>query len=176
MGLDISYCSNLHKLDCVFNEDGAPIDPATREEVDYDIHVYVNPHFEGREAPLEPGYYIGEAREGFRAGSYGGYNNWRENLAKLAGYPAIEVEEYGHKSFRHDSGAHEAGEGPFYELIWFSDCEGTIGPVVSAKLAKDFSDFQEKADSFRDDYWREKYAEWRKAFETAAQNGAVCFH
>jgi hypothetical protein len=176
MGLDISYCRNLKKLDCVFNEDGCPIDPTTREELDYEMHVYLNPHFVGRSEPLESGYYTGEDREGFRAGSYGGYNAWREDLAKLAGYPALQEERYGQVSLRHDAGAQDAGKGPFYELIYFSDCEGTIGPVVSAKLAKDFADFQEKANSFGDDYWRKKYGEWRLAFETASENGAVSFH
>ena len=115
---------------------------------------------------------------GFRAGSYSGYNHWREKLAEIAGYPSIETDRFGSglKEMRHDAGAREAGSGPFYELIWFSDCEGIIGPITSAKLARDFADFQAKADAVEDDYWREKYGKWRQAFEMAAEEGAVDFH
>lgn len=177
MGLDITYYANLQKLDCVFDKDGEPIDPVTRKPLEDAVQLYVNPHFAGREVPIvDRGVYIAEECDGFRAGSYGGYNHWREGLAELAGYPAIETEDYGQKSMRHDAGAHAAGSGPFYELIWFSDCEGVIGSAVAAKLAKDFADFQEKADAFRDEYWKEKYADWRKAFEMASNGGAVSFH
>ena len=68
---------------------------------------------------------------------------------------------------------------PFFELIHFSDCEGIIGPKISAKLAKDFADNQAKADVYRVDeasWFREKYSDWRRAFEMAADNGAVEFH
>lgn len=55
-------------------------------------------------------------------------------------------------------------------------CEGVIGSSVSAKLAKDFADFQKDADAHEDRNFREKYAEWRKEFEMAADDGAVSFH
>lgn len=53
-----------------------------------------------------------------------------------------------------------------------------IGPKTSAKLAMDFAAFQEKADLFdwSDEYYANKYADWRRAFELAADGGAVCFH
>lgn len=34
----------------------------------------------------------------------------------------------------------------------------------------------EMADAWGDEYWRERYAYWRQAFEMAADGGAVDFH
>jgi hypothetical protein len=109
---------------------------------------------------------------GFRAGSYSGYNEWREELAKLAGYEHVPYRDEGKT---HSAGAWSQSSGPFWELIYFSDCEGTIGPKTSAKLAKDFADFQPKADQHPHDWFRNLYAHWRRAFDLAAQNGAVVF-
>lgn len=177
MGLDITYYANLQKLDCVFDGDGEPIDPVTRKPLEDAVQFYVNPHFQGREVPLVDGAaYVAEECEGFCAGSYGGYNHWREGLAALAGYPLTEHESYGQTEFRHDAGAWAVESGPFHELINFSDCEGVIGSVVATKLAKDFADFQERANTHMDEGWRDLYAEWRNAFEMAANGGAVRFH
>lgn len=103
---------------------------------------------------------------GFRAGSYSGYNRWREWLAELAGHGSPQNVWNNPKP------------GPFVELINFSDCEGTIGPVVSAKLAKDFAEWDDRAKAAdkADGYDYGKYREWRKAFEMAADGGAVTFH
>ena len=68
---------------------------------------------------------------------------------------------------------------PFVELINFSDCEGFIGPVASAKLAKDFAAFRDRAqsaDSTHGAYDFERYCKWQEAFEFAADNGCVQFH
>lgn len=100
----------------------------------------------------------------FRAGSYSGYNAWREELASLAGYTPEEAW----------SGKIEAA--PFLELVNFSDCEGERDQHISKKLAADFAAFQEKADSHYDEYFRAKYADWRRAFELASENGRVEFH
>jgi hypothetical protein len=107
----------------------------------------------------------------FRAGSYSGYSWWRSHLAKLAGYSA-----------EHRGSWDVPAAGPFVELVNFSDCEGAIGPKTSAKLAKDFADWQERADAYsvtieEDGAWfASQYALWRKAFEMAAGEGVVDFH
>lgn len=180
MGLDISYYTGLTKRDCVFDADGEPIDPETRKPIHWDqyLRVHVNPHFHGRADELEDdGIYTYKGKRAhFHAGSYSGYGRWRDELAKLAGYPSAADPDRFHKEPRHDSGAFNATSGPFWELINFSDCEGTIGPKTSAKLAKDFEEFQGKADQHPDDYFRDLYSEWRRAFETASNNGAVSFH
>jgi hypothetical protein len=85
--------------------------------------------------------------------------------------------------------ADEEAKGPFTELINFSGCEGYIGPVVAAKLAKDFADYQQRAEEYAanqgepdhgsedwsGDEWLEVYNDWRRAFEMAADGGAVIF-
>jgi hypothetical protein len=100
----------------------------------------------------------------FQAGSYSGYNDWRNWLAQVAGWRSAED-------------AWKAGGGAFFELIYFSDSEGVIGSEVSAKLAEDFAEYDEKARSMGEDGYRyKKYQEWRRAFEMAADGGAVDFH
>ena len=69
----------------------------------------------------------------------------------------------------------------FVELIDFSDCEGTIGPIVAAKLAKDFAEHREKAAAYvakqEDGDWiLRKYTDFQEAFTLAALEGAVRFH
>jgi len=178
MGLDITYYKNLTKLDCVFDADGEPIDPATREPLEGKyLQAGLNGDFPGRADEIEDrAVYRYEDGDGFRAGSYSGYTHWREELAKLAGYPAKDADRYGTVTQRHDAGAWAVSEGPFWELICFSDCEGVIGAKVSAKLAADFAQFQAKADAHEDERFRWLYGDWRKAFETAADKGAVDFH
>jgi hypothetical protein len=94
-------------------------------------HVYVYAvdwpeRLDGR----EPGWYAvdGDAMH-FRAGSYSGYNHWREQLCAAAlGVHPKEVWE--------DPASFDGR--PFVELINFADNEGAIGPKTSAKLLADF--------------------------------------
>lgn len=178
MGLDISAYKNIRELDCVFDADGDPINPETREPIDGEwFQACVNSDFPGRNNDIKDrAIYTYADCVVFRAGSYIGYNGWREDLARLAGYPKAECERYGTIYQRHDAGAFKSESGPFWELICFSDCEGIIGSETCAKLAKDFADYQEKADLEADGFFVEKYNEWRKAFELAANSGAVRFH
>jgi hypothetical protein len=155
MGLDITAYRQL------------ALDPeATGEDMgDTHARIYANPHFPGRAVPLADGWYTYADSMSFRAGSYGGYGQWRQALATLAGYGNAE-----------DCWGEDGDTGPFSELINFSDCEGAIGPVVSAKLAKDFAEFDGAAAKVMADPWfYERYAHWRKAFEMAADGGAVEF-
>jgi len=171
MGLDITYYSNLKKIDCAFDDDGEPIGV-----IDY-FQAYVNPDFPGRADEIEnKAVYSYDESDGFRAGSYSGYNAWRESLAKLAGYPEIDTEKIGIPCKRHDAGAWKAASGPFWEMIYFSDCEGVIGAAVSAKLADDFAKFQPLADSHPEEWFRNLYAQWFTAFNVASNSGAVSFH
>lgn len=179
MGLDITAHSRITRIEGPFDADGEPVDAVTGEPVDYAFRAYVNPDFNGREGDIKnDGIYVAEASRGFCAGSYGGYNAWRNELAKLGGYPEKSVDRYktGNVQFRHDEGAWAAESGPFWELINFSDCEGVIGSEVAAKLANDFAEYQEKAEATQNDFFIARYNDWRKAFEMAADNGAVDFH
>lgn len=178
MGLDITAYSNLKKVDIVFNQDGEPIDPVTRKifEGDY-FQPRGNGYFDDRADGIDfTSVYLYDKFIGFRAGSYGYYNRWREELAKLSGWPLSSYEEYGKMWPSYAASTWDANSGPFCELIHFSDCEGAIGAITSAKLARDFEKFQEAANAHEDECFSKKYREWRAAFELAANNGAVSFH
>lgn len=96
----------------------------------------------------------------FRAGSYSEYNVWRRKLALMVGVP--EKIMFTERT------------GPFAELINFADNEGVIGPVVSAKLAKDFADHLHEAEVIGC-WFLDSYKNWHKAFKMASDNGAVDF-
>lgn len=101
---------------------------------------------------------------GFRAGSYSGYNVWRNQLAILAGY----------ESARHVW--EHIDIGPFYEIINFSDCEGVICAKNSKKLHGDFLKFAEAAEKHEDPRFNDLYKEWMHAFLLASEDGCVEFH
>lgn len=177
MGLDISAYRKITKIDAVFSANGEAISPVTREAVDYDMQAHINDAFPGRADEIEDGaIYRAEDSLGFHAGGYGGYNMWRNELAKLAGYPLGQYEQYNKMWDSYCIACWNGANGPFSELINFSDCEGVIGASIAAKLAGDFAEFQDAADKIEDPYFKSKYAEWRSAFEMAADGGAVCFH
>lgn len=168
MGLDITAYSQL-----------VPAKPGTDD--DHLFPVRQSKDFPNSIEGLPIGDYEFEEENtfDFMAGSYSGYNAWREQLAKLAGYPpaysASRLEEKRYQ-LRHDQGAWNATGGPFWELINFSDCEGIIGPKHAAKLLKDFQEFETRAMEHSDSWFRKCYKEWQYAFGLAAQNGAVDFH
>ncbi|MGF6153992.1 hypothetical protein [Pseudomonas fluorescens] len=171
MGLDITaYRKLVLTPDAERDEDG--------ELVDYDNYTtfYDNKDFPGRIEGITPkaAYKVEGDCCGLSAG-YGGYNAWRNQLAQLAGYPLGHYEQYGRQADSYCVACWNGESGPFAEQINFSDCEGTIGPVVSAKLAKDYAAFAEKAEAIGGYFW-EKYQEWKAAFECAADSGAVSFH
>lgn len=101
----------------------------------------------------------------FRAGSYTGYNRWREHLAALF-----------------NPGRHE--QRPFYELIWFADNEGTIGATAAAYLLEDFEQYADvyrahvadRVDTLGAAWYIDSYNRWTEAFRLAAASGIVEFH
>lgn len=155
MGLDITAYSRM--APCALHHRTE----ADETEAAWDMgHVlpYINPDFPEHAEHVQ-GCYQKTAisiEHGFRAGSYSGYNWWRDELAAMV----------------------PKGSRAFEELINFSDCEGTIGPNISRKLAADFARFQKHADQRQGDgtMFTAKYAEWRKAFEIASDEGFVWFH
>lgn len=180
MGLDITAYRNLTPApDSIgLDEDGDPIDGYVR--------IYVNSDFPERADHLATGQIFKQSEDKadtfcFRAGGYSGYNSWREQLAEMAGYPEVEYKDQlmgmckSHAAAAWDDSRDLSKPVPFAELINFSDCEGVIGPKTSAKLAKDFAAFQDKADQ-QDERFRRVYGNFRQAFEMAAQNGMVEFH
>lgn len=174
MGLDITVVKDAKKpaqniIEEVMTDD-SPHDAAYSCGLDI---PYENTDFPGRmqgvdAVPYEPG-----ETWGFRAGGYSGYNLWRSELARLVGIDDIKA-WWSDITQCLERGLKPAK--PFWELLYFSDCEGTIGPVVSKKLAADFDAWADRAAEHGDEYWRGKYNEWRRAFHDAAQNGYVSFH
>lgn len=176
MGLDITAYSKVEKVDVEVDEDNYPVDESAYDD-------YVRAWAMGRRGQhdqLEDGkFYSVDEAYGFRAGSYGGYNQWRETLAKLAGYPLTPYKGFMGESAAHAAACWDGATGPFAELIDFPDNEGSIGAVTSAKLAKDFADFDERAKYFdgdEDGWFYKKYLDWKAAFELAVDGGMVSFH
>lgn len=105
----------------------------------------------------------------FHAGSYSGYNLWRQALASQfnpAPYTA------GNRGMQEP---HPAG--PFYELIWFADNEGSIGPDAAADLLVDFREHADRyvlPEAYRS--YPQVYANWTRACELAADGGLIRFH
>lgn len=164
MGLDIRVYTNLQFVtsngDC---EDDF--------EYDLDSGVYLEPLAPpgspmDRSDGLKRGMYKATCGDAFRAGSYSGYNAWRNQLSLLMlGVPATVVWD-NYDAYK---------DKPFWELIHYSDCEGFIGPQTSAKLAKDFEEHRDKLASADEDFIQ-RYEYWMNAFKAAAEhNGVVCF-
>jgi hypothetical protein len=176
MGLDIHAYKKITKIDTVFDSYGDPIDPITRAPIENGTQLHVNGDFPKRAKSIESGaVYLFEDDFHFRAGSYGGYNVWRDNLARIAGWPLGSYEKYNIKFDSHAASAWGAESGPFWELICFSDCEGCIDAEISGKLAKDFGAFHEKAKMYGDQFFLATFENFKKAFETASKCGAVKF-
>ena len=72
----------------------------------------------------------------FRAGSYSGYGEWRNDLALAS--MGIGAETVWKKA---DDGEKNL---PFSELINFSDADGIIGPMASQRLYQDFVKYEKK--------------------------------
>lgn len=142
------------------------------------IELYINPDFPKQgEGLIHRGVYsYKESMRGWRS-SYSTYGDWREELAKLAGYEAISTnEEYARRKMSYVNGAFEKKtEGPFYELICFSDCEGVINAEHSKKLYRDFQKWEEKAEELNNSFFYEGYKKWLETFKFASNNGVVCY-
>lgn len=178
MGLDVTAYRGLKAIDCVFDADGELIDPQTREPLENCLQLgYQHSDHAERSADIDLAavYSYDKAMDGPSLG-YGRYSNWRNQLAELAGYTPLPDEERGGSELRHDMGAWMSDGGPFWELIHFSDCEGTLGTAVCQKLAKDFKDFEDKASTFLDETFLSRYQEFHKLFDFASDNGVVKFH
>lgn len=158
MGLDITACG---KLTAVARHPEGEDEESLR--IDQTSLDYTEKYFPGRTAGLAPGIYSPAETFPFRAGSYSGYGEWRNQLAIFAGWPSAK-----HVWENVDTG-------PFVELINFSDCEGYIGPQVAAKLAKDFADHAARA-AKAEPWFAALYRSWRTAFEIASDGGCVVFH
>jgi len=175
MGLDITVNMGCKVADWKLQK--AIADAEEPREEAYEMGLALPYVEEGRECRAE-GLEIGKAYKvgdswGFRAGSYGGYNEWRKVLAQLAG--VADIEDFWKREFEveKDGGRLDV---PFAELLAFSDCEGTLGPAVCARLAKDFAEHDERAKGHGEDWFYDLYETWHRAMREAAEDGFISFH
>lgn len=135
------------------------------------VRFYVNKDFPGRNGDINNKIvYSYSDCFNFECSS-SNYNYWRNSLAELAQYPDNYTKIW-------DLISHL----PFYDLIYFVDKGGVIGLASCQKLAKDFAEYQEKAEEYSslsaagiESYFLGRHNNFRKAFEFASQNGAVNF-
>jgi len=188
MGLDISVVINLREVKVP-----KEIDTYSDEYYDWQREEYpfedvwglsqVGNYDQDRYGNYPPGTYLAENISGFRAGSYTGYGEWRNILAKVgAGFPGGSDE-----AWRHDG-----EEYPFEELINYSDADGYIAAPITDKLCNDFVSFEKEMYDIVDKAWLKihptieltgedkdwflsKWDDWKDAMCTASGNGAVIF-
>lgn len=158
MGLDISAYKNVKLSD---------------SQTDDNWEIYSNDDFPVQTGELAGKFYDEdvEADVDFRAGSYGGYNIWRNRLCELSnGISAAEL-------WNDLEGANPDfySKYKFSYLINFSDCEGYICSEICAILAKEFEDNISMIVD-EDSYFKERYHNWLEAFKIGAQDGFVQFH
>lgn len=169
MGLDISAYSYLRPAENVEMEDGEPKDWARYWRPGASME-WSEKQWPGRGEGIDPTtVYEKHGTFDFRAGSYSAYNEWRDWLAKVAGFASAEE--------CWDRG--KLGD-PFFELIHFADNEGVIGPKVAAKLAEDFRANILRALDLRPvehgGWYIDQYVLWWAACLTASHHGAIDFH
>ncbi len=144
-------------------------------ESEYEDTIHVNRDAFKMNEDLNEGYYEHTDNFHFRAGSYSGYNHWRDTLCRaIHGVPA-EVLWSRTKTYEGKD---------FFELINFSDCEGQFGPKISEKLYQDFANEENKKklknylseNKIMDDYFYEaNYDDFMKAFNLSRQEGLLVF-
>lgn len=174
MGLDVSAYNRLEKMNAVLDINGWAIDPVTQKALQKPyVRLFLNNEFPNRADEFEDkAIYRYQNSIDISCGGYGRYNKWRNDLAKLAGYPREQYKHHGEVLESYCIACWSGKPGPFAELINFSDCEGVIGTAVSKKLAADFASFQDQAGN---EYFGEMYAKWRSLFEYASDSGCVVF-
>jgi hypothetical protein len=182
MGLDVTAYETVAALD------PQPPRPWTDDLYEEAIHVFSYGAFEhalnglpydyeisplAGSLILDAGWYqaTGETL-GMRAGSYGGYNRFREALADAALGVTPDV-------VWNEPTAYAAS--PFFELIHFADNEGCLSGVACAHLAADFAEQREVVlpkwdpDDETQSWFREKYDGWQELFKLASGDGLVVF-
>ena len=98
MGLDITAYEQIVRIDCLFDEDGEPVNKTSGDPLDEDeyVQLYVNHNFPDRALDIvHKGIYSFASSLGVSCGAYSAYNAFRDDLAKAAGWPLGSYEKYG---------------------------------------------------------------------------------
>ena len=122
--------------------------------------------YEGHEATLaglvpDRCYAVAGRVQGWNR-DYESYNVFREALSRAA----LGVEP---ETVWKDPATYR--DRPYYELIYFADNEGTVGPVAAAALAADFADRSVR--EALPERWRADYDALGAIFALAARDGLV---
>jgi hypothetical protein len=104
----------------------------------------------------------------FRAGTYRQHAQFRQVLARAA----LNVDA---DDIYADPGPFR--DKPFFELIFFADTEGCIGPLAAADLAADFAQGRDTGvRAGLNEVYHSLYDDWSRAFTLASGGGLVHFH
>ena len=183
MGLCVFGCKNI-KLESLINMDDL-------EDGGF-IEVYIGQFKEQGGDLINNGIYSYTDESNPCSIGYGGYSHFRECLAEIGGHKKFIVEkprytdsnyenlDYFYR-FPHIASLYNNGkdvcDGPFVEVILFSDCEGVICSSVCSKLYVDFKEHKPKAKEYFADNERfyNFYIGMMEAFKYGAENGLVQF-
>lgn len=165
MSLQVESYSRIKKIEVLLDSDGELLGQANGKRLPERLTELTVPEaFIGHAGGLTDGFYRYRDENSFTI-SYGGYEDFLEDLATLSGFKGWDD-------------AKKSESGPFVELFKFNWSDGVIGHEISSKLAKDFADLQVAANSYkskRDDFFIDKYENFRDAFDLASDKGAVQF-
>jgi hypothetical protein len=163
MGLDV-YARGRPEFVRAFRDEDD--DDGYSEGLDW---LYPNDFFPTRACGLVDGWYrhgpLGEGRKHVGT-SYSGHNRFREALCRAV----YECEP--EKLWTDIGEGLRPEEGPFIELINFSDCEGVLGPEVCAKLLADFEAHAERVRPLMGE-WAGHYDRWTEMLRTAVAAGGI---
>jgi hypothetical protein len=162
VGLSVTAYSNVKIAESL-----PPLDE--RDDWEYDSFVKTNTQEFLDSAPsLGDGLLLdirNSTSHTWHAGSYRGYNIFRRLLTNLVGYEPEEA--------WHDPEVYTTFY--FYELVNFSDYEGTIDSIASKRLLYAFISFRREFYN-ENPGWSYMYDEWIKGLTLAADNGILHFH
>ena len=144
MGLDVYLVASMRRLN---EEELAELEEDEPWGIDGDLP-----------APYQPGSYLVEQVASVRIGSYGGFNSWRESMAKMIGFErrdqVTESDTFGY-------------------LLDHSDCDGILIPHQVDQLVTDFRTHKERARSHLSEYHFVNYEEWLGLLERCQAIGGI---
>lgn len=134
--------------------------------------------FEGQEHKVknlqrDKGYtgVIAEAQVSY---SYSSHGVFRETLLRIIGREDIFIDSRKQIDWSFLSTQRKM---PFYELIYFSDCEGCMDWEISATLYNDFLKYKTKAiayfDKHQNQFFKDIYQDWISVFKAGKEKGSV---
>lgn len=178
MGLDITAYQGMVRLmdwpaevegiDDIATYSGLDIGYQIDGKAVVDVHPSCAHVFPRHLGSLTPGIYAHGGRMHFRAGSYSGYNEWRDWLSRAAlGASAEQV-------WRNFAAYEDRGVA---WLVNFSDANGYIGPEISRRILDDIrAHVAQIRAAVTDSWYGEKLDQWIAALEMAADGGMLDFH